>query len=80
MENHRTDSIPNDSYPVKSDRLLEGPVSEKLEQRCWAAKRDGMSLLACGDRRPAPCIRYQIVRKRKLSALEVQMLTWSTDD
>src|SRR5450830_329923 len=22
MENHRTDSIPNDSYPVKSDRLL----------------------------------------------------------
>jgi len=27
MENHRTDSIPNDSYPVKSDRLLEsGPV------------------------------------------------------
>src|SRR5665811_719604 len=23
MENHRTDSIPNDSYPVKSDRLLE---------------------------------------------------------
>jgi len=25
MENHRTDSIPNDSYPVKSDRLLAGP-------------------------------------------------------
>src|ERR1019366_596338 len=24
MENHRTDSIPNDSYPVKSDRLLGG--------------------------------------------------------
>jgi len=23
MENHRTDSIPNDSYPVKSDRLLD---------------------------------------------------------
>jgi hypothetical protein len=22
MENHRTDSTPNDSYPVKSDRLL----------------------------------------------------------
>ena len=22
MENHRTNSIPNDSYPVKSDRLL----------------------------------------------------------
>jgi hypothetical protein len=22
MENHLTDSIPNDSYPVKSDRLL----------------------------------------------------------
>jgi hypothetical protein len=22
MENHRTDSIPTDSYPVKSDRLL----------------------------------------------------------
>ena len=22
MENHCTDSIPNDSYPVKSDRLL----------------------------------------------------------
>jgi len=26
MENHRTDSIPNDSYPVKSDRLLELPM------------------------------------------------------
>jgi len=25
MENHRTDSIPNDSYPVKSDRLLGQP-------------------------------------------------------
>src|SRR5258707_5952611 len=24
MENHRTDSIPNDSYPVKSARLLAG--------------------------------------------------------
>jgi hypothetical protein len=23
MENHRTDSTPNDSYPVKSDRLLD---------------------------------------------------------
>jgi TRAP-type mannitol/chloroaromatic compound transport system substrate-binding protein len=32
MENHRTDSIPNDSYPVKSDRLLgfysSGPVCQ----------------------------------------------------
>jgi hypothetical protein len=27
MENHRTDSIPNDSYPVKSDRLLGHPQS-----------------------------------------------------
>jgi hypothetical protein len=27
MENHRTDSIPNDSYPVKSDRLLGGYVT-----------------------------------------------------
>src|SRR5258708_6772494 len=34
MENHRTDSIPNDSYPVKSDRLLapfiEGQTWENL--------------------------------------------------
>jgi hypothetical protein len=29
MENHRTDSIPNDSYPVKSDRLL-GRGNSKL--------------------------------------------------
>jgi hypothetical protein len=28
MENHRTDSIPNDSYPVKSDRLLAGDIAE----------------------------------------------------
>jgi hypothetical protein len=28
MENHRTDSIPNDSYPVKSDRLLENGFRE----------------------------------------------------
>ena len=27
MENHRTDSIPNDSYPVKSDRLLDDGMS-----------------------------------------------------
>src|ERR1019366_953375 len=27
MENHRTDSIPNDSYPVKSDRLLDRSVA-----------------------------------------------------
>jgi len=29
MENHRTDSIPNDSYPVKSDRLLESHILTK---------------------------------------------------
>src|SRR5450756_534022 len=29
MENHRTDSIPNDSYPVKSDRLLGSHVPYK---------------------------------------------------
>jgi ADP-heptose:LPS heptosyltransferase len=27
MENHRTDSIPNDSYPVKSDRLLDADAT-----------------------------------------------------
>jgi hypothetical protein len=30
MENHRTDSIPNDSYPVKSDRLLAPIVGKFL--------------------------------------------------
>jgi NitT/TauT family transport system ATP-binding protein len=30
MENHRTDSIPNDSYPVKSDRLLDQASKIKL--------------------------------------------------
>jgi hypothetical protein len=29
MENHRTDSTPNDSYPVKSDRLLEFLVTAR---------------------------------------------------
>jgi len=39
MENHRTDSIPNDSYPVKSDRLLardsekRAPVFGKILRR-----------------------------------------------
>src|ERR1019366_3472003 len=33
MENHRTDSIPNDSYPVKSDRLLEAGVSPNIAYR-----------------------------------------------
>jgi hypothetical protein len=33
MENHRTDSIPNDSYPVKSDRLLAGRSFENAETK-----------------------------------------------
>jgi len=33
MENHRTDSIPNDSYPVKSDRLLARLIRQKAPER-----------------------------------------------
>jgi hypothetical protein len=36
MENHRTDSIPNDSYPVKSDRLLD--TSDVRQTRMEALK------------------------------------------
>src|SRR5258708_23886503 len=32
MENHRTDSIPNDSYPVKSDRLLVHRIMARAAQ------------------------------------------------
>ncbi|HEY4981017.1 MAG TPA: hypothetical protein VII24_03530, partial [Pseudolabrys sp.] len=35
MENHRTDSIPNDSYPVKSDRLLD----EQLDEMATSAQQ-----------------------------------------
>jgi hypothetical protein len=34
MENHRTDSTPNDSYPVKSDRLLGGQVLRGQREIC----------------------------------------------
>jgi hypothetical protein len=34
MENHRTDSIPNDSYPVKSDRLLAACFENKRGLAC----------------------------------------------
>jgi hypothetical protein len=30
MENHRTDSTPNDSYPVKSDRLLGRVIIDRV--------------------------------------------------
>jgi hypothetical protein len=33
MENHRTDSIPNDSYPVKSDRLLDECIKQFMQLR-----------------------------------------------
>ena len=35
MENHRTDSIPNDSYPVKSDRLLVAGLSAFRGPLIW---------------------------------------------
>jgi hypothetical protein len=38
MENHRTDSIPNDSYPVKSDRLLELRYAVKTAGQAGPAK------------------------------------------
>jgi hypothetical protein len=33
MENHRTDSIPNDTYPVKSDRLLVSCIACRRPMR-----------------------------------------------
>jgi hypothetical protein len=47
MENHRTDSIPNDSYPVKSDRLLVFLLTLSAgraladDEQVWAALRQG---------------------------------------
>jgi len=41
MENHRTDSIPNDSYPVKSDRLLGQVIVESaimLASTTWRTR------------------------------------------
>jgi len=39
IENHRTDSIPNDSYPVKSDRLLGAASVQRL---LFPTKRTGV--------------------------------------
>jgi len=47
MENHRTDSIPNDSYPVKSDRLLG------IEKPSSPVRLDGLSRNPPRGREPA---------------------------
>src|SRR5260370_31889800 len=61
MENHRPDSIPNDSYPVKSDRLLGTPTSSPNRST------DGTNARAARThQRPSwsrgrgiPCVRYE---------------------
>jgi len=49
MENHRTDSIPNDSYPVKSDRLLgcsiDGVIAPVLRRRL-TRRRSSLQIVA----------------------------------
>src|ERR1035437_6362112 len=68
MENHRTDSIPTDSYPVKSDRLLGpgGPCPRKPTD-AWRSDRH-LEFLGGAEGDLLACLDFDGLAGRRIAA------------